>query len=768
MRFTTIGYAVGVLALILATLLPTAPTVYAAQSSTPMPIDGRAAQAGDLVTFDQGAEAFLAATGLTVVEGSLQVDPIHADLVVPPGVSTIGQFMGPDAGPTGQHCALLAFANPQEVRSVTLARAGVRNGGSTPSWLIEAFDAGGTLLAATGEGTVPDEGFLGFSSEIDEFTVGGSGIASLRLCSDNRVSTYGAVPLAGMRINAFAGPPAQGQPPQWQLPQGEVERFIQMGGVGDISPLSPGEHVVLAVGVTPAGRAKLMAYVGQLAQRPVRLSEGQWLLYVLDEQGILGVSREPISVPGFGDNGPVELVLVEGDPQQQRAAVRTLVHFALSSHLATLLTVSALAQARESGAIGESGYGVVDGMAQSLRRLQPDVLSAMDVLAASIPQPLASPAGRFEARSERLMMAVKSRMSRPTSRQVWSGITDSLFGFFTSDAMTGASARQDIQAITQDYSPQQREDLYQLVVQRGDVDAGSADEFFDRLGAGDYDHLARQLHQDFVAGNEDYTVDAASDGRRPIDTAARDGAVLVQDGAQFYADVIQTVLGARFGTSFDVSWDLATGISEYLADLDRALADPAGYAEEWELAQVGDSVEQIQGQVTEVIKNRILAALLEAGIPEEEAERLAEEIAGRVAGASENKLGAAATAMWNAVNAAAPPPAPSDPSQSEPFGVFVATLGTSQWALVGQQSVLEDTPSCSLRGWGLNCDATVRDVATLAMVLGPFATAAEARSAYCAAMVPGSAYVVPLTGGQHHKADFSFGTAIYISNAPSC
>lgn len=439
-----------------------------------------------------------------------------------------------------------------------------------------------------------------------------------------------------------------------QQPEADAPGFIRSANVSGIAPLASGELVAVALNAAESGPA-LVVYVGSPAERPLRLPAGEWWLYVLTFDGRVRqtastqvlAARSSIVTVGSG------LVDVPGDPAASTAAMATLVHFGLSSHLATLVPLGALAEAQATG--DPTASDTIAGMADAMATRQQDVLAAADVLGQGAigSVPAGTLASDFEiARVERLALNARAG--------IWEKIKGSFSSFFTSDAMTGASARKDIEALAQNYPPGRREELFQIARQRHAVDAENADEFFERLRAGAYDRLARQFHQDFIVGSEDYAIDAADARRRPLDTAARDGAQLVKDGAQFYADVVKTVLGARFGPGFDQGWELAQKIGDKVADLDKALNDPVGYARDLALGELGDRVDEIEGQIKDRLKEKILGTLRDAGLSESEAEQLAGEISERIADTSKEKLHEAAMAVRDEVLAARPPARPSD------------------------------------------------------------------------------------------------------------
>ena len=100
----------------------------------------------------------------------------------------------------------------------------------------------------------------------------------------------------------------------------------------------------------------------------------------------------------------------------------------------------------------------------------------------------------------------------------------------------------------------------------------------------------------------------------------------MKDGAAFYADVVKTVLGAHFGPGFDKGWDLAKKIGDKVADLDKAAHDPAGYARDWALGELGDRADVIEGRIKDRLKDVILGNLLDAGVADSDADKLAGEI----------------------------------------------------------------------------------------------------------------------------------------------
>lgn len=100
----------------------------------------------------------------------------------------------------------------------------------------------------------------------------------------------------------------------------------------------------------------------------------------------------------------------------------------------------------------------------------------------------------------------------------------------------------------------------------------------------------------------------------------------------------------------------------------------------------------------------------------------------------------------------------------EPYGVFLV----EDDVMVGQQTKIVATNACDLLGWGLECAPIGPGGASISMVIGPFATWDEARTAYCETLQADTIYAPPLTSNGY-KAKFGFdGAEHWMQNAPAC
>jgi hypothetical protein len=89
--------------------------------------------------------------------------------------------------------------------------------------------------------------------------------------------------------------------------------------------------------------------------------------------------------------------------------------------------------------------------------------------------------------------------------------------------------------------------------------------------------------------------------------------------------------------------------------------------------------------------------------------------------------------------------ASAKPAAADPYAVFV--VGVYNEVIVGRRSAIEAARQSSLTGWGLSNQTVKQSGAKFTMIRGPFRTAAEARQAYQANLIPNSTRVKPLALG---------------------
>jgi hypothetical protein len=138
-------------------------------------------------------------SGVRLVSGTIRVEQVQDNLVVPAGSGRVLVFVGPGfTAPNGYHAAEVTLEGV--ATAVTLTRPGVRNNASTPAWQVQAFDAAGAPVGnPVGEGDIVEGSFL-FPAEPKEFTITAPRIKTIRFASNNRLSTFGAIPLARVAV----------------------------------------------------------------------------------------------------------------------------------------------------------------------------------------------------------------------------------------------------------------------------------------------------------------------------------------------------------------------------------------------------------------------------------------------------------------------------------------------------------------------------------------------------------------------------------------
>lgn len=138
-------------------------------------------------------------SGLNIGSGTIRVEPVSANMVVPPGSSRTIFFFGPGfKGPYGYHAAEVTLDGVGT--SVTVTRPGVRNNASTPAWQLQALDANGAQVGtAVGEGDIERGNYL-FPAGPQDYTITAAGIKRLRFASNNNLSTFAAVPFTRIAV----------------------------------------------------------------------------------------------------------------------------------------------------------------------------------------------------------------------------------------------------------------------------------------------------------------------------------------------------------------------------------------------------------------------------------------------------------------------------------------------------------------------------------------------------------------------------------------
>ncbi len=214
--------------------------------------------------------------------GELDIYTSGANQVLPPGDTQFGAFNGPThtyAQYDTLTCTTMSYTGGGSLTSFGVTRIGVSGGGSTPAWQISAYDSSSNLLGTTGEGDITNGSFL-FPSAPQTFTINTTTpISSLVICSRNRYSTYGSIPLVEVikggsftatqgRVSGYVlGPPPDSQDPEALMPlEGALVTVCSIppcpnsttNALGEfvVTDLPPGDYHLIAY--PPSGRTDLL------------------------------------------------------------------------------------------------------------------------------------------------------------------------------------------------------------------------------------------------------------------------------------------------------------------------------------------------------------------------------------------------------------------------------------------------------------------------------------------------------------------------------
>jgi hypothetical protein len=184
------------------------------------------------------------------------------------------------------------------------------------------------------------------------------------------------------------------------------------------------------------------------------------------------------------------------------------------------------------------------------------------------------------------------------------GIVGSFLDFFSFAGGAGKRASERIEKLTKNTPAVVKNDMFESLPAAWKEGASNSDEWFSKLKNGDYNKKAAQIHKHFsIAFAGDYGAEAAAQGERPIDVAAKEGAQMVKKGTQFYIDAGTTIVNAG-----------APGFSDAVSQTQAALT----------------KVNQYEGYVKTCYKDGISAALKQAA-----KDKLDEQVTGQL----QNTLG---------------------------------------------------------------------------------------------------------------------------------
>ena len=457
-------------------------------------------------------------------------------------------------------------------------------------------------------------------------------------------------------------------------------------------------------------------WMGAERQTPV-LPSGYWQLVVRDAAGVhrtlhavQASGTDPVPLGEATDTPP-------GDSGESDAAFTALATYIVTYHESYVFGLNVL-----SGGFTAAPFtrgAVTDGdSAKQLRlaigELEADtdrVSTAADVLGRQRLASLASgpSAGLFDFLKDKIKDPIKAQESATRARR----------------DLELAFGRMTLQ--------QQQEAFRQLKDARGlAIDAPDAATFVEQLAAGEYDNEAAQA-RNFLQNHEDYF---EFFDLRNIQTAREEGAKLVSEGAQFYAQALKDVLVKQF-PGLELGWDAVTKLEEKLQRLQHPEVKPE------------DVQALMKGLGYDI-------SLDEARAIVQLADYSYQLLRSKTSAPAPTPAAAAATidGGWAVYDLA-----PIEQKRNGKLGLLVAEVDK-----------VSSIKMCSLDGGGLcegaNAPSTIGSSGGATLVLGPFETRGEAVKSFCENIVAGSAYNSTFWG---RMAKMKYDGQLHgIFNAPSC
>lgn len=457
-------------------------------------------------------------------------------------------------------------------------------------------------------------------------------------------------------------------------------------------------------------------WMGAEGQAPV-LPSGYWQLIVRDAAGVhrtLGAVQasgtDPILLDEATDTPP-------GDSGEAGAAFTALATYIATYHESYVFGLNVL-----SGGFTAAPFtrgAATDGDSAKQLRLA---------------------IGELEADTDRASTAADV-LGRQRLASLATGSSAGLFDFLKNKIKdpikaqeSAARARRDLElAFGRMTIPQQQEAFRQLKEARGlAVDAPDAPTFIERLADGAYDDEAAQA-RNFLQNHEDYY---EFFDLRNIRTARDEGARLVSEGAQFYAQALKEVLVKQF-PGLEQGWDAVTKLEEKLQRLQHPEIKPEDV--QALMKELGYDISMDEARAIVQLADysyQLLRAKVSGPAP--------------VATASTGTM----EGGWAVYDLA-----PIEQQRNGKLGLLVAEVDK-----------VSSIKMCSLDGGGLcegaNAPSTIGSAGGATLILGPFETRGEAVKAFCDNIVPGSAYSSTFWGAM---AKMKYDGQLHgIFNAPSC
>jgi hypothetical protein len=295
--------------------------------------------------------------------------------------------------------------------------------------------------------------------------------------------------------------------------------------------------------------------------------------------------------------GCITIVLKDGDMASglnKDTASAVMVEFAAESELSVLQVLELFSDGFTQPILGEGveltleDYDTIMNTMSALADMEDDVSAALIVL---VPPELAARQLVYAG----FILPMEYEKHLPSSP----GIFGSFLDFFSFMGGAGKRSSDRIQNLTKNTPASVKNDMFNSLPSAWREGASNSDEWFAKLKNGDYDNKAAQIHKHFsISFAEDYGAEAAAQGERPIDVAAKEGAEMVKKGTQFYIDAGTTIVDAGapgFANAISKTQEVITKVNQYEGYVKTCYKD--GMGEALKQAAKDKLDEQVTGQL---------------------------------------------------------------------------------------------------------------------------------------------------------------------------
>jgi hypothetical protein len=289
----------------------------------------------------------------------------------------------------------------------------------------------------------------------------------------------------------------------------------------------------------------------------------------------------------------------------EEAASAIMFNFALESELTVLQVLEIFSDGFSQPILGQGveisleDYDTIMNTMSEVADMEDEVTNALVVL---VPPELAARQLVYAG-----FMLPMERKSPPPQ-----GIVGSFLDFFSFAGGAGKRASERIQKLTKNTPASVKNDMFDSLPPAWKKGSSNANEWFAKLKNGDYNTKAAQIHKHLsISFAEDYGAEAAAQGERPIDVAAKEGAQMVKKGTQFYIDAGTTIVNAGapgFADAVSKTQEVITKVNQYEGYVKTCYKDGMGAALKQAAKDKLD--EQVTGQLQNTLGENLSDAVI--------------------------------------------------------------------------------------------------------------------------------------------------------------